>query len=106
MWRDSLALIQAAGVEDKTLERPKTLGNGWQIWWTRKSFPRSAIVPLDIFGLGSNRAKDRILASMSDFLCLLQYLGDDGLVASIRTALDLAENAARDLSRVYLEVWA
>ena len=101
LWRDSLALIQAAGVEDKTLERPKTLG-----WLAdlvdEESISRSAIVPLDIFGLGSNRAK--IEFWRHERLPLpVTYLGDDGLVASIKTALDLAENAARDLSRV---IWS
>ena len=63
---------------------------------------QSTIVPLDIFGFRSNRAKPEFWRHERLPLSL-KYLGDEDLVASMKEALDLAERAARDMGRV---IWA
>ena len=95
LWRDSLALIQSAGVVEETVKRPKTLQ--WLADLAAEDvISQTTTVPLDIFGLGSNRAKVEFWR-YERLPLPLQYLGDEDLAARMKNALGLAERAARDL---------
>lgn len=98
IWRDSLALLQS--VSDGVM-RPKTLQ-----WLgdlaSEGIIPHSRIVPVDILGLCSNRAK--VLFWRHERLPVpAAYLEDDELAECLQEALELAETTAGYLSQT---VWS
>ena len=94
LWRDSHALMSSTNAES---EQPKTLK--WLADLAEEGFiPYSQIVPVDVFGLGSTRAK--IDFWRHERLPLpLAYLKDKKLTDSLREALELTETTAQNLNR-------
>ena len=98
LWRDSFALMHSTNEESK---QPKILEWLAELAW-EGILPPSSILPVDVFGMESNRPK--VLAWRHERLPLpLKYLGDRSLVVSLKTALELTERTAQDLRAV---VWA
>ena len=98
LWRDSFALMHSTNEESK---QPKILEWLAELAW-EGILPPSSILPVDVFGMESNRSK--VLAWWHERLPLpLKYLGDRSLVVSLKTALELTERTAQDLRAV---VWA
>ena len=92
LWRDSLALMQST---DNESEQPKTLK--WLSDLASEDIiPQSDIVPVDIFGLKSDRAKIEFWRHERLPLPLV-YLKDKQLSDSLREALELTEMVARDM---------
>ena len=94
LWRDSHALMSSAHAESV---QPKTL-----TWLADLAMdgiiPYSQIIPVDVFGLGSTRAK--IGFWRHERLPLpLAYLSDKQLADGLKEALELAETTARNLNR-------
>ena len=94
LWRDSHALMASTSAES---ERPKTL-----TWLADLAsddiIPYSQIVPVDVLGLRSNRAK--IEFWRHERLPLpLAYLKDKQLVGTLREVLELTETTAQNLNR-------
>ena len=98
LWRDSHALMSSANAESL---QPKTLT--WLADLASEGIiPDSQIVPVDVLGLGSTRAK--IEFWRHERLPLpLAYLKDKHLVGTIREALELTETTAQNLNRA---MWA
>ena len=95
LWRDSLTLLQS--VSERTAQ-PKTLE------WLRDLasediIPHSQIIPVDVFGLRSNRSK--VLFWRHERLPLpIAYLEDAELAECLRDALGLTETIAQVLNDV------
>ncbi len=94
LWRDSHALMSSTDTESA---QPKTL-----MWLADLAMdgiiPYSQIIPVDVFGLGSTRAK--IEFWRHERLPLpLAYLKDKQLADCLREALELAETTAQILRR-------
>ena len=94
LWRDSHALMSSANAESV---QPKTLT--WLADLASEGIiPYSQIVPVDVFGLGSTRAK--IDFWRHERLPLpLAYLKDKQLADTLRDVLDLTETIAQNLNR-------
>ena len=94
LWRDSHALMSSTNAESV---QPKTLT--WLADLASKGIiPYSQIVPVDVFGLGSTRAK--IEFWRHERLPLpLAYLKDKQLADTLRDVLDLTETTAQNLNR-------
>lgn len=94
IWRDSHTLLATRG---GSTERPKSLS--WLADVARESdvLQRRSIRPLDLFGLGGNKA--RIDFWRHERLPVpLAYLDDDALRARLERAIAAAENVRRALS--------
>lgn len=95
LWRDSLALLQVTDVDS---ERPQTL-----TWLADLAYEgvisRSTTVPVDLLGLGNNRAKIEFWRHERLPLPLV-YLDDNDLVDELGDTLDLAESVAQGLNSV------
>ena len=98
LWRDSFALMHSANEDSKP---PKVLE--WLAELASEDIlPHFAILPVDAFGMESNRSK--VLAWRHERLPLpLEYLDDRSLVASLKEALELTESTAQDLREV---IWS
>ena len=94
LWRDSHALMSSTSSESL---QPKTLT--WLADLASEGvIPYSQIVPVDVFGIGSTRAK--IDFWRHERLPLpLAYLSDKHLADSLREALELTETTAQNLNR-------
>ncbi len=94
LWRDSHALMPSTNAESV---QPKTLT--WLADMASEGIiPYSQIVPVDVFGLGSTRAK--IDFWRHERLPLpLAYLKDKQLADTLREVLDLTETTAQNLNR-------
>ena len=98
LWRDSHALMSSANAESV---QPKTLT--WLADLASEGIiPDSQIVPVDVLGLGSTRAK--IEFWRHERLPLpLAYLKDKQLADTLREVLELTETTAQNLNRA---MWA
>ncbi len=94
LWRDSHALMYSTNAESV---QPKTFT--WVADLASEGIiPYSQIVPVDVFGLGSTRAK--IDFWRHERLPLpLAYLKDKQLADTLRDVLDLTETTAQNLNR-------
>lgn len=94
IWRDSLALLSLPGTGK---QRPRVLD------WLNELLDdgiinRAQILPLDLYGMCSDRAS--VLLWRHERLPLpLAYLDNKNLLDSLDTALHLAEQGGRDLNR-------
>ena len=94
LWRDSHALMSSTNAES---EQPKTLTWLADLAW-EGIISYSQIVPVDVFGLGSTRAK--IDFWRHERLPLpLAYLKDKQLADTLREVLELTETTAQNLNR-------
>jgi CRISPR system Cascade subunit CasA len=90
VWRDSLALFQS--VRERQ-ERPKMLTWLHALAFDEGVIEPSAIFPLELFGLSTDRAK--VLFWRHERLPLpLAYLNNEDLVDGLRRALDFTERVA------------
>ena len=93
LWRDSLALLHAAGHDTQI---PATLR-----WLSDLAFeeiiPHSSIVPVDVYGLAGRQAKP--LFWRHERLPLpVAYLSDPRLTDALRAALEIADIAGSELN--------
>ena len=94
LWRDSHALMSSTNAESEQL---KTLTWLADLAW-EGIISYSQIVPVDVFGLGSTRAK--IDFWRHERLSLpLAYLKDKQLADTLREVLELTETTAQNLNR-------
>jgi CRISPR system Cascade subunit CasA len=92
IWRDSLALFQSIAEQRR---RPKTLT--WLDDLASKGvIPRSATYPLGLLGLCADRAK-ALLWRHETLPLAISYLGDEGLLGALDSALQAGEDAAAAL---------
>lgn len=99
LWRDSVALFQSLGDER---ERPKTLD-----WLSdlehQRILSRAQTLPVDFFGLCTDRAK--VLLWRHERLPLpLAYLDDTDLLSTLKDGLDLAESVGRLFSSGFVDI--
>ena len=92
LWRDSLTLMHSAQEDSR---QPEVL-NWLADLVSEEVLPRAAVLPVDAFGLDSNRSKV-LFWRHERFPVPMRYLDDPNLVGSLKEALDLAEETARGL---------
>ena len=95
LWRDSLTLLQSVSDQET---QPKTLQ-----WLgdlaAEDIIPHSRVIPVDVLGLCSNRAK--VLFWRHERLPLpVVYLANDELAECLRAELELTEQLALDLNQI------
>ncbi len=103
MWRDSLSLIESVRPNQSSQEegdRPKILG--WISDLTGcGALSRNSIVPLDVMGLSTDRAK--VLFWRHERLPLpLEYLDNKAPLHRLKDALEVCEAAGKDLG---MSIW-
>ncbi len=93
-WRDSLTLLESLTEERSRPKRSRPKLLTWLADLVAAGvLPRAAVVPLDLYGMVTDRANVRLWRH--ERLPLpLQYLEDRELVEGLRKALDLAEEVA------------
>jgi CRISPR system Cascade subunit CasA len=92
LWRDSLAFFQSLNGKRT---RPMTLS--WLCELVDAGYvPRTATLPLDIFGIRTSKAKP-LFWRQERVPLALSYLEDEALLSALTIALEIAEGAGRAL---------